>query len=211
MLKRFIKYCFYRAYTFGKYEYDRLNKLDREERLSKISQIDSTAWISDGAEIHNNSRPKDKIRIGANSRIMGQLFLFDAAGAIQIGRECFVGPNSKIWSAKRIKIGDRVLISHNVNIHDNISHPVDAKIRHVEFVRFYQSGVHDDVDLRSMEVVIEDDVWIGFNSIVLKGVTIGRGAIIGAGSVVTKNVDPWTINVGNPLRCIEKLEPKISF
>jgi acetyltransferase-like isoleucine patch superfamily enzyme len=51
-------------------------------------------------------------------------------------------------------------------------------------------------------IVIEDDVWIGFNATVLKGVTIGRGAIIGASTVVTKDVPPYAIVVGNPQRQI---------
>ena len=62
-------------------------------------------------------------------------------------------------------------------------------------------------DLNAQEIVIEDDVWIGFNSSILKGVKIGKGAIIGSNSVVTKDVESWTVNVGNPLRCIKKLTP----
>jgi acetyltransferase-like isoleucine patch superfamily enzyme len=46
----------------------------------------------------------------------------------------------------------------------------------------------------------------GFNSIILKGVKIGRGAIIGAGSIVTKDVESWTLNVGNPIRSVKKLQ-----
>jgi acetyltransferase-like isoleucine patch superfamily enzyme len=62
------------------------------------------------------------------------------------------------------------------------------------------------VDIASQEVIIEDDVWIGFNSIILKGVRIGRGAIIGAGSIVTKDIAPWTVNVGNPIQSIKTTE-----
>ena len=139
---------------------------------------------------------------------MGDLFTFHHDGEITIGDYCFIGPLSKIWSAKKIIIGNRVLIAHNVNIHDNISHPINSELRHQEFVEFIKTGIHEAVDLKGQDIVIEDDVWIGFNSIILKGVRIGRGAIIGAGSVVTKDVEPWTINVGNPLRCVEKLQPQ---
>lgn len=54
-----------------------------------------------------------------------------------------------------------------------------------------------------MPIIIEDDVWIGANAIILSGVTIGEGAIIGAGSVVTKNVEPYTIFAGNPAKKIK--------
>jgi galactoside O-acetyltransferase len=57
-------------------------------------------------------------------------------------------------------------------------------------------------------VKIEDKVWIGFNSIILKGVTVGEGAIVGAGSVVTKDVPPYTIVAGNPARIIRELTPE---
>lgn len=210
MIKQFIKRIAHAFFKIGKAESTRLASSQRQRFLNEISIIDPTAWISDETVISNNSLPKENIKIGAYSRIMGQLFLFDASGEITIKDNCFVGPDTRIWSANKISIGSRVLIAHGVNIHDNNSHPLEADIRHSEFVNFYKTGVHQKTDLRSLPIVIEDDVWIGFNSIILKGVTIGRGAIIGAGSVVTKDVEPWTINVGNPSRCIERIE-KLNF
>ncbi len=129
---------------------------------------------------------------------MGQLFLFDADGEISIGRDCFVGDDSRIWSAKSVKIGDRVLIAHNVNIHDSISHPLDSKTRYEAFIDFRKTAKFSDVDLKAKEIVIEDDVWIGFNSIILKGIRIGKGAVIGAGSVITKDVPEYAVVAGSP-------------
>ena len=57
-------------------------------------------------------------------------------------------------------------------------------------------------------VVIEDDVFVGMNCLVLKGVTIGRGSVIGAGSVVTRDVPPGVIVAGNPARLVRELEPE---
>jgi galactoside O-acetyltransferase len=56
-------------------------------------------------------------------------------------------------------------------------------------------------------VKIQDKVWIGFNAIVLKGVTIGEGAVVGAGAVVTRNVPAYTVVAGNPARPIRELTP----
>jgi acetyltransferase-like isoleucine patch superfamily enzyme len=56
------------------------------------------------------------------------------------------------------------------------------------------------LDTSKASIAIEDDVWIGANAVILPGVTIGRGAVIGAGSVVTKDVAPYTICAGNPAR-----------
>ena len=207
MIKRLIKKVFYFIYKVGYFESVKIEKDIREKRLSEIAIIEENVWISNNAIIINNSHPRHNIRIGKNSRFMGNMLLFDACGKIEIGEDCFIGPDTRIWSAKNISIGSRVLIAHNVNIHDNISHPIDADIRHQEYMNFVETGIHDQTDLKGRDIVIEDDVWIGFNATILRGVRIGKGAIIGACSLVTKDVEPWTINVGNPLQCIKKMNP----
>jgi acetyltransferase-like isoleucine patch superfamily enzyme len=62
-----------------------------------------------------------------------------------------------------------------------------------------------NIEIGASPIIIEDDAWIGFNSIILKGVTIGKGSIVGAGSVVTKSVPPWTIVGGNPAKIIREI------
>ncbi len=207
MLKKLIKKIFHKIYLIGYFEDLNNINLKRNNFLDSRCQIHKTAWIAGEASIINESRPKDKLKIGANSRIMGQLFVFDVDGEITIGDDCFVGKDTRIWSSKNITIGNRVLIAHNVNIHDNISHPLNAQERYNENYNFVKNGLHSEANIKAMPIIIEDDVWIGFNTMILRGVTIGRGAIIGAGSVVTKNVEPFTVNVGSPLRCLQKLDP----
>ena len=68
-------------------------------------------------------------------------------------------------------------------------------------------GKHDWETTNSSPVIIKKGVWIGARSIVLKGVTIGEGAVIGSGSVVTKDIPPYTINAGNPARVIRYIPP----
>jgi acetyltransferase-like isoleucine patch superfamily enzyme len=155
----------------------------------------------------NLSNDPQKITVGANCHIYGSITVYNYGGKIKLGNCCSLGEYSRIISGKSITIGDRVMIAHNVNILDNNSHPKNARLRHEDFLNTYSSGMKE-YDLESKEIIIEDDVWIGFNCIILKGVRIGRGAIIGAGSVVVKDVEPWTINVGNPLRCVKKLQPE---
>ncbi len=207
MIKKLIKSICLKIYEIGYFENVRVTNIKRKEQIDRMALIGEDVFLSEDCVLINNTHPKDQLNIGDRSRIMGNLFLFDASGEIQIGKDCFVGPQTRIWSAKKIQIGDRVLIAHNVNIHDNNSHPIDARIRYEENRDFVESGIHNETDLNVNEIIIEDDVWIGFNSIILKGVHIGRGAIIGAGSVVTNDIEPWTVNVGNPLRVVRKLEP----
>lgn len=168
--------------------------------------ISKDSVIYPSATINNMRKDKSLIKVKSNSHILGQLLTFAHGGQIEIGEDCYIGEYSRIWSAKKIVIGDRVLISHNVNIYDSLTHPICASARHHHFLEIVSKGHPNKIDLNESSVFIHDDVWIGAMSIILKGVTIGEGAIIGAGSVVTKNVPPWTIVAGNPAKIIRHLE-----
>ncbi len=152
------------------------------------------------AKIHNSVGPH-AVKIGARSLCMGEILVAGQNGRVIIGDWCSLSPGSKIWSMEKIEIGARVFVSHGVQIFDNNSHSLSAEDRHDRFRELRSAGRH----LKAEEVVhqpirIEDDVWIGFNAAVLKGVTIGRGAVIGACSVITHDVPPFAIMVGNPAR-----------
>ncbi len=157
------------------------------------------------AKVFNIVGDKELIKIGSYTHIKGELLTFAHGGSINIGEYCYVGDHSRIWSAKQITIGDRVLISHNVNVFDSNTHPVNSSKRHQQFKDIIFSGHPSQIDLHERSVIIENDVLIGCMSIILKGVTIGEGAIVGAGSVVTKDVPPWTIVAGNPAKIIREI------
>lgn len=147
------------------------------------------------------------ISIGANSHVLGELLVFAHGGKIVVGQDCYVGEGAKIWAADNINIGNRVLISHNVNIFDNHTHPIRATKRHEQFMSIASIGHPTSIDLDESPILISDDVWVGAMATILKGVKIGEGAIVGAGSVVTKDVPPWTIVAGNPAKIIRELGP----
>lgn len=134
--------------------------------------------------------------------------VFADAGKITIGRDCYVGDGTRIWSAEAITIGDRIQISHNVNIHDTNSHSTDAILRHQHFIDILSDGRVNtkNFEIQSRTIVIEDDVWIGFNATILKGVRICKGAIVAAGSVVTTDVPAFVIVAGNPARIVKSLQ-----
>ena len=107
-----------------------------------------------------------------------------------------------------LRIGNRVFISHGVQVFDNNSHSLSATERHERFRELMTLGAHQIREtVTCRPVVIEDDVWIGFNSAILKGVTIGRGAVIGACTVVTHDVPEYAIVVGNPARQVGTAKP----
>jgi acetyltransferase-like isoleucine patch superfamily enzyme len=155
-----------------------------------------------------NMRRPECIRIGAFTHIRGELLTFAHGGEIMIGEYCYIGDHSRLWSAGRIHIGNRVLISHAVTILDSRTHPISASARHDHYRHIIERGHPKTISLDEQPVEIGDDVWIGCASVILRGVTIGRGAIIGAGSVVTNSIPPWTVAAGNPERVIRELLPE---
>ena len=100
-----------------------------------------------------------------------------------------------LLAAQSITIGERVILGANTTIVDTDFHPLHANVRMAE----PNAG-------GTASVIIEDDVFIGMNCLVLKGVTIGHGSVIGAGSVVTGNIPAGVIAAGNPARVIRSLE-----
>ena len=157
------------------------------------------------AKIVNMQGDPHAISVGAHSIVRGELLTFGHGGSISIGEWCYVGEGTRIWSAVRVVIGNRVLIAHNVNIHDTDSHPLDARQRHQHFVEIATVGHPRHLDnVTSAPVHIGDDVWIGFNAILLKGATVGPRTIIGAGSVVVGEVPSDSLYVRD--RVIRRLE-----
>ncbi len=113
----------------------------------------------------------------------------------------------RIWSQSSVSIGNYVLIAHLVDIHDTNSHPIDWRERRLDTEALLSLSYRMPTQTVSAPVVIEDDAWIGFKASVMKGVRIGRGAIVSAGAVVTKDVEPWTAVGGNPATVIAQLSP----
>lgn len=118
-------------------------------------------------------------------------FRCDYGENIYIGDKSFINFNVSMIDLGKIKIGNRVLIGPGTGLFTAI-HPIDPEIR--------ATGIEKGVD-----ITLEDDVRIGGNATILPGVTIGKGAIIGAGSVVTKDIPKMTIAAGNPAKVIRKI------
>jgi maltose O-acetyltransferase len=172
------------------------------------AEIDPTAVVHPTAEIDNKQGDPAAIRVGAHTHVRGQLLTFWDGGSIRVGEWCYIGHDSRVWSQASVSIGNYVLISHQVDVHDTDGHPLDHRDRRrdVEGILSGGGGLGRDA-VATAAVVIEDDVWVGFKASVLKGVRIGRGAIVAAGSIVTRDVAPWTLVGGVPARLIRALEP----
>lgn len=158
------------------------------------------AWRLGGA-------PGVDIRFGDHCIFEGRIFCDHAGAKVRIGDRSFVG-DSLIVSAKEVSIGNDVLISWGVTIVDHDSHAQDFDHRRDDVMAWYY-GRKDWSHVAVAPVTVCDKVWVGFGASILKGVTIGEGAIVGARSVVTRDVAPWTVVVGNPARAVKVLEPRI--
>ncbi|KAG6949104.1 hypothetical protein JG688_00014779 [Phytophthora aleatoria] len=119
-------------------------------------------------------------------------FRCDCGSNTRLGDNVYMNSNCVLLDEGEITIGNRVMLAPNVQLY-TATHPLGPKTRATGYER-------------TKPITIEDDVWIGGNVVVVPGVTIGRGAVIGAGSVVTKNVPPMCMYAGNPAKFIKKIE-----
>jgi galactoside O-acetyltransferase len=150
-------------------------------------------------------RPGCSLRIGDRSIMEGSLQFEREGAAISIGARTFVGA-SLLASAERIEIGDDVLMAWGCSVVDHDSHCVDWDGRRND-VRDWYDGRKDWSRVERAAVRIGNKTWVGFNVSILKGVTVGEGAVVAAGSVVTHDVEPYVLVAGNPARVIRKLSP----
>ncbi len=144
--------------------------------------------------------------------------LVTGSGQLVIGNGCSIGSNLRLYCKENISIGDYVLISWNVFIADYDSHPVDPELRLQETIYIHEnffpsfgrrrgrsSGADYQPNYSTSPVAIGNNVWIGANATILKGVHIGDGAIVATGAVVTDDVPPRAVVAGNPARIVKLL------
>ena len=118
-------------------------------------------------------------------------FYMEFANHLEMGVNSFINYDCIMLNNAMVKLGDNVLVGPKVSFYTAI-HPIDAKQREQWLVY-------------AKPITVEDNVWIGGSATILGGVTIGKNAIVGAGAVVTKDVEPNTIVVGNPARVLRKI------
>lgn len=118
-------------------------------------------------------------------------FYCDYGSHIEVGKNFFANYNCMIIDVAKVVIGDNCQMAPNVAIY-TAGHPVHPAARNT----MYEYGI---------EVTIGDNVWIGGNTVILPGVHIGSNTVIGAGSVVTKDIPDWVIAGGNPCKVIRKI------
>jgi len=156
-----------------------------------------------------------RLEIGEKCHIDGSIILERDIGKVTIGDRTYLGAGTKIICAKEIRIGSDVLTAWGITIVDHDSHSIYWQNR-ADDVERWRVGLAEGGSKRAAQVknwdvvpmspvIIDDKVWIGFNAIILKGVHVGEGSVIAAGSVVTKDIPPYCVVAGNPARIVKEL------
>ena len=145
------------------------------------------------------------LRIGFRSLIDCKIVMAKDYANVIIGNCTFISSGTTLICTREIIIGDYVQIGWGCTLIDTNSHSLDYHIRRQDLNDHYNGRKDWDV-VECSAINIQDDVWIGFNSIILKGITIGKGAIVAAGSVVTKDVPAYSVVGGNPAKIIRTSE-----
>jgi acetyltransferase-like isoleucine patch superfamily enzyme len=155
--------------------------------------ISKSAIISKLADIEDSVRGS-RIEIGDDVRIDSFVKIKPAGGIgdIIIGKRCYLNSGVVIYSGNGVTIGDDVLIAANCTL---------AAVNH-EFRRRDLKIVEQRFQPSRGGIVIEDDVWIGAGTVLLDGAILRRGCVVGANSLVSGELEPYSINVGNPIRRI---------
>lgn len=200
-----------------------VRKLVLPSPFDSMRKMPSKFSIDPGAIILETARfrfdvpghgPSPCVKIGKDSMV-GCNFIFESTGGkISVGERTYIGTDTKLIARTGITIGDDVWIAWGCHIYDHDSHSLSWEDRRRDIfqqIADYKSSKNyvlnkDWSRVKTEPIVINDKAWIGFESVILKGVIIGEGAIVGARSVVAKNVDPWTVVAGNPARVIGSLE-----
>lgn len=160
---------------------------------------DIFATMKTAAEMNTGYRPPEEVHeymgrilgkpLDGSTTLLPPLYI-DYGKPVAIGKRCFIQQCCTFFGRGGITIGDDVFIGPKVNL-ITINHDPDPDNRSATFGR---------------PIVIEDKVWIGINATILPGVRIGYGAIVGAGSVVTKDVPAMTVVAGNPAKIVKTIE-----
>jgi acetyltransferase-like isoleucine patch superfamily enzyme len=153
---------------------------------------------------HYYAKGEIGLRVGSNVTIWRASLAADEQAIIEIGDYCYIA-NASLVSSARISIGSHVMIAGGVTIADSDFHPISPAARLADTVALSPIGDRKRrPTVEARPIVIEDDVWIGYNATILKGVRIGAGAIIAPGALVIKDVPPGVEVAGNPAQVVRE-------
>lgn len=185
--------------------------------LGYRGNVGSSTKILVGSNIRFDVESEDRVYVNIGEKgIIKASFIFESnQGIVNIGNNVHIGGATFI-SRTSITIENDVTMAWGIMIYNHDSHSIFWENRKNDNNQCYQDYINhsgnnvankDWRNVVSKPIHICSKVWIGFDVTILKGVTIGEGAVVGAKSVVTRDVPPWTVVAGNPARVVKQLNP----
>lgn len=197
-------------------KFNSLKRLIKARSRSDLHFGNETVFVPSFSFENRGDSEVPHLLIGEKCHIGGAFIVERNNSIITIGDRTYIGGGTTIISANSIQIGSDVLMAWGITIVDHDSHSLNWRDRAEDVERWRVGmnggGVREAARIKNWEVVpnapivISDRVWIGFNSTILKGVTVGRASVIAAGSVVTKDIPSFSVVAGNPARVVRELE-----
>jgi galactoside O-acetyltransferase len=209
-LKKYLKYLI----PYGLIEIRRKKNLAKYQQQKNTNiEIGNSILLPNFRMWINKPEPNKKYVYIGNDTMLDCTILFESGvGSVKIGDNVYIG-DSTIICRSQVEFEDNIFVAWGTYFYDHDSHSLDFRDRQKD-LRQQVNDYRDSKDFianKNWEVVnskpikICENAWIGMNVIILKGVTVGRGAIVAAGSIVTKDIEPWTMVGGNPAKFIKKI------
>jgi acetyltransferase-like isoleucine patch superfamily enzyme len=198
MIEKIIRKLF--NFSVKEIKTDHLLSLKSNENLSV-----GIANNIDSLRVHKYGLEKGfcNIHIGDNNFLENSITLYSAKSKIKIGDRVYIGPGTNLNCFCEIEIGNDVMFSWGCTVMDTNAHSLSSEDRKDDVINWKRGWQFKDWSkVESAKIKIGDKCWIGFNSIILKGVELGEGCIVAAGSVVTKSFEPYSVIAGNPAKFI---------
>lgn len=177
----------------------------------KIAYGRNTRLEAINVDVRVNPQPRTYLKVGDECHVGGTFVFERGLGEITVGNGSSIGGGCLLICTQDqgIHIGNNVMLSWDVTVIDSNSHSADANVRANDAFDWMIGesigrigNFKDWSSVKSAPVYIKDDAWVGFGAVIMKGVTVGRGAIVGSRSVVTKDVPDFAIVAGNPAQVV---------
>jgi acetyltransferase-like isoleucine patch superfamily enzyme len=166
------------------------------------NNIDSL--VIEGYEFNKTS---PNVIIGNDCYLQCKIVIHSKEVIVKIGNGVFIGPGTTLFCNHSINIENDVMISWGCTLIDTNAHSLKSSERKNDVSDWKRGWQYKNwAVVESKAITIKSNSWIGFNSIIMKGVEVGNGGVVAAGSVVSKNVDPYTIVGGNPAKFLKNTE-----
>lgn len=198
-----------------------LNSISNRRARGLLNQLEASGALRVGSgsdltslriELRGKRERQPAVTVGEGCLITASFVVETGHGKITVGDNTFIGGGLFVC-AEQIDIGSDVMFSWGCTVIDTDAHSLDWRKRQND-VKDWKRGVTEGAvgkykdwsAVTSKKITVGNRAWIGFNTILLKGVNIGEGAVVAAGSVVTRDVEPYTLVGGNPARLIKHLD-----